>query len=559
VPEYTVYAAGASAQKPAIDNLLMVSGTVFDNDKAIAYIVPTNEKHSTPIASYTSTEGKTVKSGIKNTVIYYGTGAIGTAFQGKRVAFVYNTANGSFAGVKQMTSKLPTDATLFKETSSFIVRRTATDTAIPACVTSTWDGTNGGTEQTLISGASSSSKIKSASALFGSGVASRAGTVVCGIDEAAHGFNYTTATTIPGGVAGVQLALADVNPVHASPDVALAVGAPLKAANYQIVPTAVQGFGVVVNDLALKALVKKQKALGMLPASCDDTTITTTTVTGQCQPTVSRVLMTAIVSGTAKPSMVSGDSTDATKIRLERRTNWSGTQAASNLMFAGYGATEGRKFADLADATKFAKLGVTGVVNTWDMTGLTADLVGNVTKSAPTGNFVDMVYNVSGTDVMNHVAEDTTNYSFGVVSLEKVQKNDATSSSGLKSANGNFWASWVKIDGISPNFTGTGAAYDAKQRTGMANGYPMAYEMVAIKNTALMKKGATQLMQKAVVDRVVDGLKNSSYNLAGLSYFSITAGDTDTLPTATPPTSKKAVFTRGGNGANFAPLVANSQ
>jgi len=552
VPAVTVYAAGASAQKPAIDALMLKSGLVFNNGLTIAYIAPSSDKHSVPAASFDSLQGATVKSGIKNTVIYMGTGAANTAFAGQLVAFVYNTANGSFAGVHQMTKSLPT-SDLFNETNSFILR--TSDLASDAAGVASAAGCSA--TQT----ASSSSSLVKAPADLVSGASTSAGTVVCSI-ATVNEFNYTNpaaAAKIPGGIKGVQLALADVNPIHASPDVAVAVGAPLKTTDYEIVPTAVQGFGVIVNNKALVALAKKQAAMGLLPG-CDTTALnglSAATVTGACQPTVTRALMTAIINGTATPALVSGDSADTTPlIKLQRRNNWSGTQAASNMFFAGYGSTEAIKPAVVADPAKFPAL--TGVLNTWTTTNRTIDpATGNATW---TNGKVMQHFQVGGSDVIKGVADDAANYAFGVVSLEKVQKfGTDLASSGLVGSTGNN-ASWVKIDGISPNFTGATQAIDSKQRTGMANGYPFQYEMVAIKNTKILK-AATGVVpkQKAVVDAVVAGLKNSAYNLAGLSYYSISSGDTDTLPTATPPTSKKAVFTRGGNAANFTPLVVNSQ
>jgi len=538
VPDVTVYVAGASAQKPAIDVLMLASGIVFDNTKPIAYVAPSTNTHTTPALSFTSDEGKTVKSGIKNTVIYMGVGTStgNPLYKGKLIAFVYNTANGSFAGVKQMTKGLPS-SDLFKETTSFITRKTNLQSEAAMTCVNYADQLPAGT-------------VKAASALA---AGSTATTLVCNVD-ANHTFNYTTEKVVPGGLKGVQMALADVDPKHASPDVAAAVGAPLKAASFQVIPTAVQGFGVIVNNKALNALIANQQAKGQLPGCTTDVSaspLTSVGLGGVCQPNVSRALMTAIIKGTATGALVSGNASDTTPIKLQRRNNWSGTQAASNLMFGGYGATEGRAFADLATLTKFTTMNITGAVNTWDEAGFTTDSVGNKTKTSGAVTFVN---NVASSDVIAGVANDTTNYAFGVVSLEKVQK---TSSSGLAGTSPNA-ASWTKIDGISPNFTGstlTDLGYDAYQRKGMANGYPFQYEMVAIRNTTLLAPtSGVAPYQAAIVDAVIKGIGNSTYNLPGIAYFTVDSADT-----ADGAATRKAVFTRGGGAANFSPLMPNNQ
>jgi len=567
-PDVTVYIAGASAQKPAIDALLL-KGLVFDTTRPVAYIVPSTDKHTTPAASYNSTDGKTVLSGIKNTVIYMGYGKAtnpdGTdaAYKDKLVAVVLNTANGSFAGVKQMTKGLPTsvpsDTAQFNETTSFITRVSNQDTASQlTCVSVTAD-------VDPQAGSSTITKFKPATGPSGAVVTTAAvianvTTLVCNVPSDNY-FNYTATTkaqtTANAGLTkGVQLALADVNPVHASPDVAVAVGAPLDVKKFEIVPTAVQGFGVIVNTKALSALAVAQQAAGQLPgcSSDDAAALTTSKVTGACQPNVSRALMTAIVNGTAIGSMVSGIVGDTAKINLQRRTNWSGTQASSNLMFGGYGATEGRTAKDLA-GTKFKWVGlaantpnnasqdIAGATNTWALPG-DMDLLGNFTKVS---GQTTSVYNVASSDVITNVADNTADYAFGVVSLEKVW-SATTSSSGLKGATGN--ASWVKIDGVSPNFVGADQTIDSKQRKGMLVGYPFQMEMVAIKNTlALTGTSAVVKAQKGLVDNIVTGIKDSTYNLAGLAYLSLATGDTDA--------TRKAFYSRGGRGVNFAPLVVN--
>jgi hypothetical protein len=168
-------------------------------------------------------------------------------------------------------------------------------------------------------------------------------------------------------------------------------------------------------------------------------------------------------------------------------------------------------------ATGFATLADAGAV---DASGNYANTVGNFTTYSKVG---------SG-DVITGVATNATALAFGVVSLEKVY---------AAGTGGNLaGATWVKLGGISPNCKADGTL-DSKQRVGMQAGYPMQFEMVAIKNAANSKVPAIQ----GVVDSIVTALADPAYNLAGIAYI----GSTDA--------TKKATYTRGGRGNNYAPLT----
>ena len=479
-PEVTVYMAGASAQAPALKTVMLATSTVFDTTKPFAIVTNTADGG---LSTTTNTLGA------KNTTIYYGTSAAG-----KRTAVVYNVANGSFAGVKQMTEGTGT-GTLFNEQISQGLLTAAQQKE--------------GTALTCAAAA--------APTVSGYTLSTQASAVVCPVVP----FTYTT-TAPAGGVKGVQLALADVAPNQASLGVLTAGKWTEK--KFPLTVTGMQGFGVMVNQAALTALINREIAGGRMAGSCASTTVASTSMTAACQPNLSHADMTALVTGKATGATF-GVAADA-PIVYYRRVPFSGTQASSNITFAGQAATEGFKAADIISgkvtATGYATLADAGAVTT---AGDYVNTVGNFTTHSKVGSG-DVITGVSAPTIPGVVTTPVNTLAFGVVSLEKVYPADTKNTT------------WVKLGGISPNFKADGTL-DSKQRFGMQAGYPMQFEMVAIKNAANDKTPAL----KAVVDAIVTGLANPTYNLAGIAYI----GSTDA--------TKKAVYTRGGKGNNYAPLT----
>lgn len=524
-PQVTVYMAGASAQAPAVHALLLTTSAVFDLSKAIAIVTPTQgstatkyyaSRTSSSVSSsspaVTTTVASSSNTGAKNTVIYLGTGAgtynaTSNPSGGKRVAVVYNTANGSFAGVKQMIESTgttnPSTLASNNEQLSQGLLTTAQQTA--------------GTTLTCVKTGTTSSATPA--------VWSNSGTpIIPSYACTGNDFNYLT-TAPAGGLKGVQLALADVAPRQASLGV-LTAGA-WTSTKYPLTVTGMQGFGIMVNDLALKALIKREVAAGRLSSSCDSTAIgslaTTSTLTAACQPSIRSSDMTALVTGKATAALISGDSADTTGITYYRRVPFSGTQAASNIAFAGQAAIEGFDSTSLVAGTKTASGYSAPILGT-------AASTGDYTHTSTSGKYVNYA-TVSGSTVITGVSGNTTTYAFGVVSLEKLWSATKASSE-LKGA------SWVKLDGISPNFNMSTGEHDTKQRTGMQVGYPMQFEMVALQNAT--STGSA----KSVVGKIVTGLQTDTYNLPGIAYI----GSTNSTYAAT--------FYRGGLGNNYAPLTS---
>jgi len=499
-PQVTLYMAGATAQQPAIQKVLGTTDAVFDLTKAIAVVSKATGGSVSAHSSMTSASVVTLSAlGAKNTEIWVGTGSSKSGSPGQRIAVVYNFANGSFAGVKQLIEA--------KDTTG-ISGSVGGELASQGLVTIAME--KAGTTLSCVRTTSSD------------WVANGSTPTVPSYACAGNAFNYIKDAPA-GGVKGVQLALADVAPGQAALGVLTA--GKWTADKFPVTVTGMQGFGVMLNNKALQALIKREVAAGRMDATCDGATkVTGITLTAACQPNLSRADMAALITGKATAAMISGDTTDTTVITYNRRVDFSGTQAASNIMFGGQGATEGFKAADILGG----KLKATGYLTLSDA-GVADAVTGQYSKTSNDGKFVSNAKVTSG-DVISAVSGDTTTYSFGVVSLEKTW--GATTGSGIKGM------SYAKIDGISPNFGGATMANDSKHRVGMLNGYPFQFEMVAIQNAANSKTPAVA----AVADAIVTGMQTPGFDLAGIAYI----GSTDT--------TKNAKYTRGGLGNNYAPL-----
>jgi hypothetical protein len=297
-----------------------------------------------------------------------------------------------------------------------------------------------------------------------------------------------------------QLALSDVRPNELVPGVVKK----WDAAKFPSVTTGMQGFGVIVNPALYTALITREIAAGRLPSTCSTSETVgaaTDVITAACQPSISRAQYASIVSGTITTANELLNTTgDTKKIKLFRRVASSGTQAASNLMFAGQAAY------NVKSPTTDGFLTVVGA-------GTTEDLI--VAEGVGTG------------DVITGVSAEVTDYALGVASLENTYSFTKASSK-LKGA------LFVKVDGYSPNFKADGSL-DSKHRAGLQAGYPFAYEMQAIKSATL----ASPYLDIANV--IINGLKDPAADLAGIAYI----GSTDA--------AKNTSWIHGGN--NLLPLI----
>jgi len=291
-----------------------------------------------------------------------------------------------------------------------------------------------------------------------------------------------------------DLAIADVAPAELY---ALYSGAKNKLSTLTNTPLFLQSFGVVVSPALYNALQTKNLAEGSIPSTCvaGDTT-------GACQPTIRSAEYASLVAKGGKIkslAALTGDASLTAQLTLARRDDLSGTQAVSNMFFVngqcgGNGKVAVPKSIDLAVSKAGGLLGGLAID---DITNSTADL--NILAASVGG------------DVSNAVAN--TGYAIGV---RGVGSGGTVSNSNTSiTAKGRF----VRIDGISPNYSAAGATSAAVTRAQIANGtYPFAFTAYGSYVTATYAK--FDATKKALVDNTLAGFKSSSLSdLAGIAYL----------------------------------------
>lgn len=275
------------------------------------------------------------------------------------------------------------------------------------------------------------------------------------------GLAYACTVTTP---TEADMALSDVYPGEAVIGVLPEGPGNIAISGLTVVKTAMEGFGIAVNPLLYAAL---QTSQGLC-----------TGVAAACQPSIRRADYTSLVTfdgATKDAASLLQNPNDGTALTLVRRTDSSGTQAASNIFFANnVCGLEG-------------KVGALALLGAADA----APGVFDILEKSSTG---DVKTALTGTN--------TAGYALGVISLENVPTAVATD-----------WK-FVKIDGVSPNFSAAGVT-DAKLRNAMASGsYQFQVEM-----TAMYRSTATA-QQKALATAFINGLKDSSkHDLAGIAYL----------------------------------------
>lgn len=461
-PEVTFYVGGASAQAGALNTILggATGGGIFDTSAV-------RGKLGLMSASVSGLNGTSSTDITKsNTLGYIGIGAAGTPYVGKRVLVIYNKANGSFAGVNQLLT-----------------------------------GKGGALEEVTLVTATVKNLAKGIAGTCSVTTDSVAGSL--GVASCATELAFKSAWGVDA-QKSMHLALSDVRPNEATPGVVKK----WDQTKFPAVTTGMQGFGVIVNPALYTALIAKEVAAGNLANSCLTSEIVggaTDTITAACQPNLSKALYASVITGkVTSADALLGTTGDANALTLHRRVNSSGTQAASNIFFAGQAGY---------------------VLKTPLVDGFADVLAGNV---APVGSLTVTENSATGT-VLSGVAA-ATGYALGVVSIENTYNMTKASS---KLAGSLF----VKLDGVSPNFSAATGALDAKARVGLMNGYPFAFEMQAVKSAAL---GANQL---DIAGKIITALQDPAQNLAGIAY--IGSGDA----------AKNTSYTHGVS--NYLPLFKN--
>lgn len=313
------------------------------------------------------------------------------------------------------------------------------------------------------------------------------GNAGCGATTGAAG-TWTAACTTTA-VTEVDMALSDVYPGEAVPGVLPTGPGTISVGALTVKKTALEGFGVAVNPALYAAL---QSAQGLCAGTA-----------AACQPSIRRADYASLVTveGSIKDAGALLGNSDATPLTLVRRVDSSGTQAASNIFFAN---------------NVCGTLGYQGALNTVGQFDSNPGVF-DISEQSETGGVRTAL---TGTN--------TTGYALGVVSLENIPTTALTS------------YQFVKLDGVSPNYSAAGVA-DLKQRNAFASGsYPFAVEM-----TGMYRTSATAVTKK-LAEAVITGLKSSAlHDLAGLAYLD--------NPAAYTVGGKQSRVNRGGN--NCQPLI----
>ena len=334
----------------------------------------------------------------------------------------------------------------------------------------------------------------------------------CGAKSAVSAPNVATeqiTCTGPNAAREADMGLSDVYVGEFAPAL-LSTGSALKDAASSA-STGLEGFGVIVNQPLYDALLTKNIADGLLPAGCSTATASSLVVgtgNGPCQPSVRSADYASLATSGGQFNSSAAFGVAATNITLCRRDDLSGTQAASNLFFLN----------NVCGLQGY--LGALGVATNADSAAPTYNVVDAADSS--TGKAEVCVWSGSATG-----ASAMTDYGVGVVSLGEKDAVDATNAKPFY---------FVKLDGVSPNYTAAGA-YDSLHRANLLTGaYKFATEMAAYVKSATSLTAGNGKVAAAIANDIA---KANLSNLTGIAYLAGTADP-----------AKTARYTKGGNNCS---------
>jgi hypothetical protein len=468
-PKVTFVIAGSSALGDSVSTILTntVAGTAgngyFDTTTTpVVTIVDTGTPNGVSVANPTNYNGTKAGNGVS---AWFGMSrAILTGGVSVPMLVVYNKYMGSAAGV---SSLLAADIKLVPEADLVTVGpivSTVTKKLIanPSC---DWIPSGGLT----VLGATTTS------------IATASNKVQC----SSHAFTRA------------DIALSDVDIPELAAVYPTAKDNLKKLTNYTRVPLAMQGFGIAVNNNFYNALQAAQFTSSACPAG--------TSYTEACQPSISRAQYASLVTKEGNIKSAGGFiPSDSSKLVLARRDELSGTQATSNMYFAG---------------TICSKSGALTPIGAKDTT---ASLIVNE--------------NVQTDEVVDNLSDNTDGkYVIGMIALAKTST----------------LYKFVKLDGVSPNFPkGGGTAYTSASdlRKNLVDGsWGLQMTAYAAYNTAQATIYDADKSPKATLINsfVTDMSKSSLTDLKALSYFD-GAG-----------TTKQTKVSRL-NGNNCSPLISRT-
>jgi len=315
-----------------------------------------------------------------------------------------------------------------------------------------------------------------------------------------------------------DMALSDVYATEFEPGY-LSTGSSLKSASTSA-STGLEGFGVITNAVLYDALVAQNIHDGLLPASCASATAATLTVgtgNGACQPSVRSADYASLVTSAGQfndyTSLVKDQG--AKEITVCRRDHLSGTQAAANIFFLNAVCGELGYQGALAPA-------ISGDTNTG--TYVVVDEANNATDLAE-----NCVWSGSAAGTSAYPG-----YAAGVVSLGEKDSVDAVTPQSKHTSDKYYF---VKLDGVSPNYTAAGA-YDSLHRSNLVTGaYKFATEMAAYVKSATSLTSGNGKVAASIANDIANANLSS---VTGIAYLTGgTFGD-----------GKTARYSKGGNNCS---------
>jgi len=470
----TYYMGGATAQLPGV--AIVVPSTMFDSGTPVTWIYEGTAANPNQAGTvqFPSNPNPAAKGTGNNVMGWYGVANTTNTGLTGNLLVIYNQNAGSMTGLAQLLNT-----------------KGANPTAFPASWTKTMTVANGASAFTCTLVTPTG------------GVA----TNTCYTNDAAHQAYFP-----------LNLALSDVYATEAAPGTIVP-----GSSNYAALGTLTQtttgleSFGIAVNPALYLAL---QKAQGIVPE-----TATAAVLGGAAQPSISRADYASLISQLGNENSSAADfiqdpnnTTDNTAIHIERRTNWSGTQAASDMFFlnAICSTTAGTFLAplDLGAQTGTASSATPIAGNTY------------LSEQAGTGG-------VKNAMTFGNAGQVTAgDYAIGIVSLENTPAQNA-----------NSWQ-FVKLDGVSPDWINTNGTYtyDTTHRASTISGaYKFAVEMNAY---VLNKQSAANAKMDAAITAALT--QSNLHNLTGVSYL-------DSATNANYVPAQQARYSR--YGSNCSPLV----
>jgi len=306
-------------------------------------------------------------------------------------------------------------------------------------------------------------------------------------------------------------------------------------------PVGLQAFALIANNALYQALQTRDIARGYIPASCSSEGVGT--VTSACRPTIARHEYASLIAtnGAKDLTFLLGASAASAKLVVDRRYGGSGTQASSNIYFLN-NPCGGRGMASATAAAADGKgLNIT-----------TADAV-------VTGTYGGGLIPRSGTAVTSDPSGAVTGTAYGNISVVEWTSSSSTALKssygvgstsdyhiGVASANADDSSTWkyLKLDGVDPIGTATGAKAAAPWTDNMRNGlYPFSMVFYTVMTQAAAKKKSTDTLAK-MADDLTTTLKTPNVNLNGIAAL---PGSGTTLSTM------MGTLSRAGNN-NCAPL-----